>query len=397
MAVRVEKNGGAWVLTRDGAPYFIKGAGGHEHLELLRACGGNSIRTWGTDGAGPVLDQAHALGLSVTVGLWLQHERHGFDYAAPRQVDRQFATARRHVLQYKDHPALLLWGIGNEMEGAGENPLVWRHVNEIARMIRELDPVHPTMTVIADTNPVKIDALKAHCPDVDILGINAYGGLPTLPERLAEYGCDRPWIVTEFGPKGWWEVRKTDWGAEIEPTSAEKAEFYLGNYRHAIEGQIGRCLGSYVFKWGFKQEHTATWFSMLSDSGLRYPTVDAMSAAWSGRWPRTRCPVIRALASAAVERRLKRGEEHRVTVDVAPDGGAAFTCRWEIREESSDKKEGGDAENAPRAVDGCIVANGGDSATFRAPARPGAYRFYVYVHGPDDAVAAANFPFYVEE
>ncbi len=397
---RIEKNDSGWVLTRDGAPYFIKGAGGDDQLELLVACGGNSIRTWGTDGAGPILDRAHALGLSVTLGLWLQHERHGFDYGDPAFVARQFETAKRHVLQFKDHPALLLWGIGNEMEASGENEKIWRHVNEIGRMIHDVDPDHPTMTVTADASQVKIDALKRHCPEIDILGVNSYGGLPTVPERLGEFGWTRPYIVTEFGPKGWWEVGKTSWGAELEPTSTEKAAFYYDNYRHAIESRRGWCLGSYVFKWGFKQEHTGTWFSMFSESGAKYSTVEAMTRAWTGRASERQGPVIRALKSVASERMVKPREEHRAELELEADTrkdhpDSALRYRWEVLAESSDKREGGDAEAAPRAVADAVTANGGNAVTIRAPEVPGAYRLYAYVEDGHGNLATANFPFFV--
>jgi len=37
------------------------------------------VRTWGAADLDALLDQAHALGLTVTIGIWLGHERHGFD------------------------------------------------------------------------------------------------------------------------------------------------------------------------------------------------------------------------------------------------------------------------------------------------------------------------------
>ena len=45
-----------------------------------------------------------------------------------------------------------MWGIGNEMEGfdAGDNPKIWQYVQDIALMIKNIDPHHPTMTVIAE-------------------------------------------------------------------------------------------------------------------------------------------------------------------------------------------------------------------------------------------------------
>ena len=43
-------------------------------------------------------------------------------------------------------------------------------------------------------------------------------------------GFTRPYIVTEFGPFGFWEVGSTAWKAPIEPSSTEKAQVYLKNY-----------------------------------------------------------------------------------------------------------------------------------------------------------------------
>ncbi|MFM7185950.1 MAG: hypothetical protein ACKO4Z_14450, partial [Planctomycetota bacterium] len=82
-------------LLRDGTPFRIRGAAGIDHLDVLAACGGNAIRTWDVDSAGretdgeSLLDRAQRLGIAVTIGLWLGHERHGFHYADPAQVERQ--------------------------------------------------------------------------------------------------------------------------------------------------------------------------------------------------------------------------------------------------------------------------------------------------------------------
>jgi hypothetical protein len=74
-------------------------------------------------------------------------------------------------------------------------------------------------------------------------------------------------VITEFGPPGPWEVRKTSWGAPVEPTSTEKAKIYLRNHSGAIAAESAQCLGSYAFLWGHKQEATATWFGMFLPSG----------------------------------------------------------------------------------------------------------------------------------
>ena len=212
-----------------------------------------------------------------------------------------------------------MWGLGNEMEGSGDNPVIWRTVNEIAR-IAKADPDHPTMTVIAEAGGRKIPQFMSLCPDVDVLGINSYAGLPTLPKRLAEAGLDRPYVITEFGPPGPWEVRKTGWGGPVEPTSTEKARIYLDEYSFHRRPARGRCLGSYAFLWGHKQEATATWFGMFLPSGERLGAVDAMTFAWTGRWPANRVPELSLHHRGAGRRAGSGGEIHREAGGDRPGG-----------------------------------------------------------------------------
>ena len=54
-ATSVVTNGETHRLVRNGQPYFVQGVGGHTHLAELAAIGGNSIRTWGTDGLDEIL------------------------------------------------------------------------------------------------------------------------------------------------------------------------------------------------------------------------------------------------------------------------------------------------------------------------------------------------------
>ena len=241
-----------WQLFRGGAPYLIQGAGGEGSLEQLAAAGANSVRTWGADGIDARLDAAHALGLSVTVGIRLGHERHGFDYDDETQVREQLERARQTVLRYKDHPAVLLWGIGNEMEGfgAGDDPAIWKAVNDLATRVKKLDPLHPTMTATAELGGGRIEGVQKRCPAIDIHGINSYGGAPSVAERYRAGGATKPYVLTEFGPLGVWEIPKTDWGAPSEPTSTEKAAFYRRSYEAGVRGAPGLALGSYVFNWG---------------------------------------------------------------------------------------------------------------------------------------------------
>ena len=148
-AIRVEvklNERGEYRLYRGGTEHYIKGGGGSEQWDELAKIGGNSVRTWSTDNAKEMLDKAHSLGLTVMMGLWMQHERHGFDYDDKPKVQAQLDYFRKIVMEIKDHPALLLWGIGNEVDLFYTNTNVWKAVNDIAKMIHEVDPNHPTST-----------------------------------------------------------------------------------------------------------------------------------------------------------------------------------------------------------------------------------------------------------
>ena len=258
--VKVNKDGkGHFTLLRDGQPYFIRGAGGSSHLALLKEHGGNSIRTWGietleqdVDGK-RLIDRCEELGLTVAAGIYIGHERHGFNYDDPAQIKRQRETVRTAVRKYKDHPALLVWGLGNEMEGPmsdGRDPRIWKELNELAAIVKAEDPAHPVMTVIAGTAPTKVKGILEHYPNIDILGVNSYSGAGGSAAAVKTAGWKKPFVLAEFGPSGHWEVAKTKWGAPIEPGSRDKAAAYFASQKTMMEDAADISLGSYCFVWG---------------------------------------------------------------------------------------------------------------------------------------------------
>jgi hypothetical protein len=402
--VRIETTPKGFQLVRNGQPYLIKGAGGHSRVAELVTAGGNSVRTWHAENMGKCLDDAQDAGLTVTLGLWLGHERHGFRYDDPESVAAQRAQVAEAVKKYKDHPALLMWGIGNEMEGDGRNPAVWKEVNVLAAMVKKEDPNHPVMTVIAGGGE-KLGQFKKFCPDVDVLGINAYGDLSSLAADLRKNNLSRPFVLTEFGPTGWWQVAKTSWEEEIEPTSSEKEQSYLAAYKAIVRGFPHECLGSYAFLWGQKQEHTHTWFGMFLSTGERTPTVDAMTYAWSGKWPKNRCPKVTGLnvrtqsssgkKQTASELVFRPGTEMNCKVQCRDPDGDKLTFKWELRGASTDKRSGGDPEKVPSMIPEAIVSQDGANAVIRCPDNPGAFRIFVYALDGHGNAGTANVPILV--
>ncbi len=193
-----------------------------------------------------------------------------------------------------------MWAIGNELDFIPPlkpfNPKVWDAVNEAARAIHAIDPDHPVMTVIGTSMMDKVADIVKRCPDLDLLGINTYGDIYTLPETLAKYGWTKPYLISEWGPDGYWEVRKTSWGAPYEQTGLEKYLCYEKKYKTAISSQKEQCLGSYVFYWsGFKQETTHTWFCMFDSTGLESPLIGLMHYMWTGKKTSNSAPIVDSL------------------------------------------------------------------------------------------------------
>ena len=400
--VAVAQRADGYVLLRDGEPFFIRGSGGEEDLEALRDAGANTLRTWGISAdTGALLDRAEALGLAVTLGIWLGHPRHGFDYGDPAQVAAQLARARAEVLRYKDHPALLLWGVGNETEGFadGDDPAVWAAVNDVAAMIHEVDPHHPTMVVTAEIGGARVARINALCPAVDIHGINSYGGLPSVPARYRAAGGTKPYVVTEFGPPGTWEVGRTAWGAPLELTSTQKAAAYRDGWVRGVRGAPGLCLGGFAFHWGAKEEATATWYGMLLPDGSKLAAVDAMTELWSGSPPANRCPTLApiAVAPAAV---VSPGGRVEARVEAADPDGDPVALSWELRSEPASESIGGDATPPIRDWPGAVVADPDPArvghAAVQLPRGGGAYRLYAYARDGRGGAAVANIPLRVD-
>jgi hypothetical protein len=398
--VKIQQIGRRFELTRNGQPYFIKGAGGSEYLDVLVAVGGNSIRAWSS--SKKLLDEAQKKGLTVCMGLRMALPRHGADYQDAKMIEKQRDRIRDEVMKLKDHPAILMWGIGNEVEldaSPEVSILVWIEIETIAKMIKDIDKNHPVITVVSGSGQ-KLEDIKRLCPTLDAIGINSYGQLSREPAEIKRYGWQKPYIITEFGPRGWWEVKKTAWGLPLEDTSSEKSQFYYDSYKAGIDNKPN-CLGSYVFLWGNKQEKTHTWFNLFLPDGRPTEIIDTMTLLWTGKWPANRAPKIgiKKIDAEGNDKLHIYKPSSRVTFRVQaidPDGDS-LTIKWDIRKDESDNPgTGGDWEEEIPPIEGAIVSSESNSAVINMPAQTGNYRVFVYVSDPSGKTATANLPIQVK-
>ncbi|MDX1421361.1 MAG: hypothetical protein R3181_15450, partial [Rubricoccaceae bacterium] len=255
-------------------------------------------------------------------------------------------------------------------------------------------------TMLAGIGPELASDLAERAPDLDLLSVQFYADIENLPLRLEQAGYDGPYIVTEWGATGHWEVEETPWGAPIENNSSVKADLYRSRYETAIASDTTTGLGSYVFLWGQKQERTPTWYGMFMPTGEETEAVDVMHYLWNGTWPDNRAPRLEGMtldgrrATDAVT--LDPGQSVPAQVTSTDPDGDALRYEWEVREEARILSEGGDDEPEPAVIPGVVAPADAAEVTVTAPTEPGAYRLFVNVYDGQNSAAHANLPFYVE-
>lgn len=397
-AVEVRYTEGKAQLYRNGNPYFIKGASGIDNLEKVSAYGGNSIRTWSVHNAGEILDKAEALGLTVTLGLEIGRPYWGedFKYWNILEVNKKIEELKPFIEKYKNHPALLMWGVGNEVSlKGGSRYLIYYTINRIAKMIKKTDPNHPVMTAI---NVKTIGRGKYLMPNVDILGYNGFGLIKHFFEDNKNYknkGWGRAYIFSEWGVPGHWEVKDTAWGAPYELSTKQKINF-LQQYWELMNQDTTSFLGSYAFYWGNKFEITNTWFSQFSTEGENSETVQYIQSLWKGEAFHSNLPEIFNISfndrPGQSNQYLTADSLYSASPITDFDDLSALKFKWEIRPEEAKFYELDDYQHNMSYL---MEADSASTLKFRTPKNEGPYRIYVYISDDSGNYTSHNLPFYV--
>lgn len=267
--------------------------------------------------------------------------------------------------------------------------------------IKKIDPHHPVLTVVGTGRfERKTHQIAEHCTDFDLLGINAYGDIDKVVQ-LASKHWPKPCVIAEWGPTGHWQVPKTQWRAPLEQTSTEKAQAVLRRYTKTIVPNRGRCLGSFVFLWGQKQETTHTWYGMFRDES-RTESVDVMQYLWSRSWPQNRAPAVLDLSIVGFPDKkkiyLEPDKPYQARAACYDSDYDLLTFEWDVRPEVEipANSYAGSLEKPARPIPGLIRAGWGPQIEFTSPATNGLYRLFVQVCDSRGHAGYANIPFYVK-
>ncbi|WP_411105034.1 discoidin domain-containing protein [Streptomyces sp. cmx-4-9] len=389
-AVRVAGSQGNWQLTVGGQPYTVKGltwgpsfTDAPKYMPDVKSMGVNTIRTWGTDASSkPLLDTAAANGVRVINGFWLQPGggpgsggcvNYVTDAAYKSTMLTEFA---KWVDTYKSHPATLMWNVGNESvlglqncyggaELEAQRNAYTTFVNDVAKKIHSIDPDHPVTSTDAWTGAWPY--YKRNAPDLDLYSMNAYGDICGVKQDWVDGGYNKPYIITETGPAGEWEVPNDANGIPEQKTDVQTAEGYTAAW-NCITGHQGVALGATMFHYGVEHDFGGIWFNLLPD-GLKRLSYYAVKKAYTGSTAGDNTPPV--ISNMVVDRASN-----------APAGGE-FTVRANISDPQNDPLtykvflSGNYANGDKRLVEAQWRATGNGTFAVTAPDKLGVWKVYV--------------------
>lgn len=404
--VKIKATNGKYHFFVNGVQFDIKGVGlGLRNYAYLHNAGANSIRTWSANNGRQILDSARRYGFMVAMGLGMGQELHGFNYKDTVAVARQFNEIKKSVEALKNHPNLLCWVAGNELNlksgGVPVNPKVYDALKDIVDYIHNEDPYHPVTTTFAGVKKEQIQVAMEHCPNLDFLSLQVYGSLGDLPELVKAAGIKKPYAVTEYGARGHWEGPITAWGREIEETSSVKAGGIMDRIQKGIvNDSSGLCLGGYAFVWGYKQERTPTWFGIFLKTGEATAIVDELTKYWSGKYPANRAPKVDSLKldgkNAIDNIYLSPGTICTAKVFASDPDNNPITYKWVLSREVKVRGQGGSRELEPENINIDVLSDINGEIKFKLSNDVGEFRLYCYILDNKNKAGTANVPFFVK-
>ncbi|MCU0521705.1 MAG: hypothetical protein MUF84_13565 [Anaerolineae bacterium] len=191
--------------------YFTSGyAAGYERdLALLRTMGANTVRLWGwqvnADHTG-FLDAAYNGGVRpiyVIASYWIEPGLDLLDTTVRASIKAEFVQM---VALHRSHPAILMWAIGNELNGPwmyGDSSALFTLIEEMAQAAHAEEGAdhHPVTTPLADVGLIAtIAARDAGVPSLDVWSVQAYRGA-SFGSLFADYAAvsTKPLVITEYG------------------------------------------------------------------------------------------------------------------------------------------------------------------------------------------------------
>ena len=258
----------------------------------------NTIRVYSPIDDKAVLDEIDAAGLKVIIGIGYDQQGY-FDVLSGSFID--------YVNKYKDHPAVLMWELGNEYNYHPEwfkvDIMTWYNaMNNAAELIHQADKSHPVATAHGE---LPDEQALSSCPNVDVWGMNAYRW--DHPEALFEEWSDvssKPMYLSESGADSYMTI--------------ESHGYEQGENQQAQADANGKILNAV-----FENQYICSGITLFSFT----------DGWWKAGKPRTQDPGGSAPNSGGVPYDGAPNEEYWGIVDLDRNPKATFPVVKEIYQE----------------------------------------------------------------
>ena len=180
----------------------------------------------------------------------------GTDYENPVHQKNMMDYVRQMVMEFKDEPYILMWVLGNEnnygvaSNGDKKPEAYFIFVNEVAKMIKSIDPNHPVAICNGDT--LFLDKFGKYAPDVDAYGANVYRGdygFGSFWDEVAEL-AGKPAFITEYGAPAYGGTSMS-----YQEAQQAQADYHKGNWLDILYNSAGykegagNSVGGMAFEW----------------------------------------------------------------------------------------------------------------------------------------------------
>jgi hypothetical protein len=237
---------------------------------LISDMGANAVRVYAPLVTTSMLDKAWAEGLFVIPTV--EVESTNLECAQGKSyVEDRFADT---VSRWKDHPAVLFWLVGNEVNN-NLTPGVdlcadwYPQLNAMALAAENAGSTHPVGTAVAEMADVCTTCSDdTSLPNVDLWGVQLYRGCDfgtAFSDYAAKPDCGRPLIVTEAGvdafhqPQGGGGSEDQTIQANCLDTLVEDAHDDLAIRPGGAEVLSGHTIFEWADEWWKTDCPTCTW------------------------------------------------------------------------------------------------------------------------------------------
>jgi cellulose synthase (UDP-forming) len=406
---------GNYYLEVNGEEFFIKGIAYNpchdwrdgniplsrkklmKDFKLIQEMGANTIRRYNPGLYDRnILNIAEETGLKVIYGFYFAPD---VDYFSDTiKVNKYIDETLEYVEKYKDYPSVLAWGIGNETWGLlkhhFQKPYLTQVRNSYVEMlerialeIKKRDSGKAVITCSEHSWQLAGELVAMQeAPSIDIIGINSYYNeqISTLLDLNIKYNPGRPYLISEFGPRGYWNRDYTAFENDCfkEDNDFQKAKWYEYQWKNYIAKNKGFNIGGVAYSWSDRQEGSITLYGVTDMKDRKKQSYYSLKTIWTNKKYKT---VLFDLEITGPYNNLQPNKEYTFSFKGKFTSKPNLKYEWVLVKEKNFKK-------TPQYLN---VDEASSKVKITLPDKNEKYRLHLFVSDKKGNVISASKPVFV--